>query len=508
MMAAEMLHGLSLVDLLQGFAGVDGVPDRRPSGVCLDSRRIRPGDLFLACAGSRGHGRDYIDQALRAGAVAVAVEGEGSATLCGGAVPLIPVPQLSAKAGLIAARFYGHPSRALAVVGVTGTNGKTSVTQFLAQALEAIPGYGPCGVVGTLGYGLHGRLVEPETTTPDPVTLQRLLAEFRGQGARCAVLEVSSHALEQHRVAGVESRVAVFTNLSRDHLDYHRSMAEYAAAKQRLFRDPGLGAAVINLDDPYGADMVAAVADGVTVTGYSLGAAAAQTLPRVNHWVRARAERNAQGNLVLDLDSYAGAAVVETALIGRINGYNLLAVLATLLELGIAFRDAAASLGGLRGVPGRLESFGGGTEGPRVVVDYAHTPDALRQALLELRPLAAGRLICVFGCGGDRDQGKRPQMGQVAEDLADEVVLTDDNPRYEDPRAIVAQILEGMRRPGAVQVEHDRRAAIAGALAGAEPGDLVLVAGKGHEPYQEVMGRRSPLSDRALVAELLEGGRR
>lgn len=506
-MTAVSGHGEAhrLSALLAGIADVSGDQDRNIDGLSLDSRQARCGDLFFARGGTRRHGLHYLHDALRAGVAAVAWEPAagwselpppppGSA-----AVPTFAVDKLDTQIGVIADRFYGHPSKDLFVVGVTGTDGKTSCTQFLARCLDQPEER--CGVIGTLGYGLYGELGEATHTTPDAVRLHRLLADMRERGARCVVMEVSSHALAQSRVAGVAFDVAVLTNLSRDHLDYHGDEAAYARAKRRLFEQPGLGTAVINMDDAFGRTLLAELPQATERVGYGFGPVSDNLRQVVGSELR------------LDRDGFSmrvatpwGRGTLDSPLLGRFNASNALAVLAVLLLRGQPFAQATAAIRGLATVPGRMERFGGAPGQPLVVVDYAHTPDALRNVLEALRSHCQGRLWCVFGCGGDRDRGKRPLMGAVAERLADRVVVTDDNPRTEAAERIIEEILTGMQAPERVQVERDRERAIVHAVDGAAPEDLVLIAGKGHEEYQLVGERTLPFSDRALVRRLLAGG--
>lgn len=498
MMAVARPSAPRLSELLAGLATVEAAEDRPVFGLVLDSRSVRAGDCFLACPGLTGHGADYGREAARAGAAAIAVDADRVGIDLGGVdVPVVRVRDLPSQVGIIAGRFYAHPSRDLLVIGVTGTNGKTSVSHFLAHVLNGRGG--PCGVIGTLGNGLVGQLQPAAMTTPDPITLQRLMAGMRDRRARSVVLEVSSHGLDQGRVSGVTFDVAAFTNLSRDHLDYHGTMDAYGKAKQRLFHQSGLGAAVLNLDDPFGREILSDMPAGVRVLGYTL-------MSNTEHLCRCVCGRGlrltAQG-LSMDIESPYGQGVLQSALLGRFNAYNLLAALAVLVEIGMPLEPALQGLSGVSGVPGRLERFGGGMGRPMVVVDYAHTPDGLQQALRAVRELCAGRLWCVFGCGGERDRGKRPQMGRVAEALADHVVLTWDNPRREDPAAIIDAILSGIGDPDRVRVVPDRAEAIALALSQAAPGDAVVVAGKGHEAYQEIAGQRYPFCDRDVVQGIL-----
>ncbi len=491
----------NLGQLLAGLATVDAGSDREIGGVTADSRRVRPGDLFLACSGGRHHGMDFMAQALAAGAAAVVYEDSGRppAAAGGSGVPLIPVAARPGLAGEIAARYYGHPADSLEVVGITGTNGKTSCCHFLAQALEA--GGGRCGVIGTLGYGTRGELQPASHTTPDAVTLQALLAEMRDAGLGRVVMEVSSHALAQGRVAAVLFDGALFTNLSHEHLDYHGDLESYGRCKQQLFHSPGLRHAALNADDPEGRRLLAALPGTVMAAAYGLGPEVRQCGAR--HFVHGEILQADRNGLQLDIVSSWGAGRLRSALLGRFNAANLLGTLAMLLFMEMPLAEALQRLEGVRAVPGRMERFGGGHGLPLVVVDYAHTPAALEEVLATLADLVAGSLWCVFGCGGDRDQDKRPLMGGIAERHAGQVIITDDNPRREDPEAIVQQILAGMERPAAARVIRDRAAAIAHAVRQAAPDDVVLVAGKGHEAYQLVGERCIPFSDRQYVESLL-----
>jgi len=449
----------------------------------LDSRKVRPGDLFLAVPGTQQDGRVHIADAIARGAAAVAFEAEGAAPMHADSAVLVPVKGLAGQLSAIAGRFYGEPSRALHLIGVTGTNGKTSVSQLLAQALDLLGQR--CGIVGTLGTGFHGTLEQGKHTTPDPVGVQATLASLKQAGARAVAMEVSSHGLDQGRVAALEFDVAVFTNLSRDHLDYHGSMEAYGAAKAKLFAWPNLRCRVINLDDAFGREL-AVQAHESRLIGYSLNDASAflycSEAHFDDHGVRAR------------LVTPRGEGVLRSNLLGRFNLSNLLAVVGALLGLDYALDEILKALPQLQGPAGRMQRLGGGDK-PLVVVDYAHTPDALEKVLEAMRPHVEGRLVCLFGCGGDRDRGKRPLMAAVAERLADAVWVTDDNPRTEEPAQIVADIRAGFAVPEQVQFIHGRGDAIARLIAQAEAADVVVLAGKGHEDYQEIMGVRQPFSD-------------
>ena len=476
-----------LSDLLTGIAAIAPIDDVDIAGISADSRRIESGWLFLAAPGTRADGRAYIAGALARGAAAIVYE-QGELPL-DVSVPAIPVQGLSARIGEIADRYFGSPSRKLFVVGVTGTNGKTTCTHLLAQALDTAEGR--CGLIGTLGAGFTEALAPATHTTPDAISVHALLSKFVRAGAASVCMEVSSHALDQGRVQGVEFDVAVFTNLTRDHLDYHGTMQHYAAAKTRLFEFAGLRAAVINCDDELGRALIEKVSQRIKVVsfGFEQGdVRATQVIP-------------ATDGLTLDVTTPLGEITLRSPLLGRFNAANLLAVLAVLLESGMGLAQAAERLSLARPVAGRMERFGGDAVRPLVVVDYAHTPDALQQALAALREHTRGRLWCVFGCGGDRDRGKRPLMGGIAERLADVVVLTDDNPRHEPPQMIIDDILAGMHTTPTVVRE--RRHAIRLALHEAKSDDVVLIAGKGHEDYQQVGDQRHAYSDRVVVQELL-----
>ena len=496
----------SLRALFPGFAAVlewDGV---QVTGLSMDSREIVAGDLFLACAGDASHGRDFVERALAAGAVAVAVEIEPGESLEDSLLALASkygaavfgVEQLTAQLGRIAAHFYGDPTASMRVIGVTGTNGKTSCSQFIAQCLHSERT--PSAVVGTLGNGIWGALRPTGFTTPLAVALQRSLAELRAHGAQFVAMEVSSHGLEQGRVTGTRFEVAVLTNLSRDHLDYHGDMAAYAAAKRKLFHAPGLKVAVLNMDDDFGREISGDITVGVQRIGYSLSDNATAEFPMV----QVRVLQLSSTGMHLHITSRWGEGELHSDLLGRFNAANLAAVLACLLGLGVPFATALDRLAQVRPPPGRMERFGATQGNPLVVVDYAHTPDALEQVLVTLRDHCRGKLWAVFGCGGDRDAGKRPLMGAIAQRLADVVVLTDDNPRSEDAGQIMSDIVHGMSDSQAVVVQHDRYKAIAHALASAGEADVVLVAGKGHEDYQIVGDQRRHFSDRSVVRELLE----
>ena len=482
--------GMPLLDRLAQL----GVP---LAGLTADSRAVKLGSIFVAYPGTVLDGRAFIPEAIARGAAAVLWEHNDFRWDERWEIPNLGVDELRAHISEIAGAVFGDPSDALWMAGVTGTNGKTSVSQWIAAALDGLGRRS--AVIGTLGNGLVGERVEAKNTTPDPIVLQRLLADYLRRGARHVAMEVSSHGLDQGRVAGIKYDVAVFTNLTRDHLDYHGTMEGYAEAKFKLFSARGLQHAIVNVDDAWGASFAERLGGDVITFGTREGA-------------RLRASRVglSEAGVRFHVDSEWGHGDVSASVLGAFNVSNLLAVLGALLAANVAFDDALRAVSALQPVPGRLERVGGGSL-PLVVVDYAHTPDALEKALEALRPtVAAGhRLVCVFGCGGDRDPGKRPLMGQAAARLADHVIVTSDNPRSENPAAIIAQVLAGMAE-GAESIE-DRQVAIFSAVHQARPGDVVLIAGKGHETYQEIAGVRHPFSDRevarAALAEWESGAR-
>lgn len=472
-----------------------------------DTRRLQPGDVFFAYVLGNDRlatdGRPHIDKALAAGASAIVYEADGFAWNHGDAVPHLAVSRLHDLAGPIAAGWHQNTARDLTVTGITGTNGKTSCAQWLARLLQATGT--PCATIGTLGTGFPGALQHTGFTTPDAVQLQASLADLNDAGARAVAMEVSSHGLEQGRVAGTGFAVAALTNLTQDHLDYHGTMAEYEAAKARLFQWEGLRAAVINRDDAMGRRLLAANAAAVSaprIIEYGIdGKAGASVGGTRGQWLRATNVRATASGTAFHIDGSFGAADMTTPMIGAFNVSNLLAVLGAALAQGVEWDAAIAALRNLTPVDGRMELFGG-HDAPLAVVDYAHTPDALAQTLAALRPVAEarqGRLWCVFGCGGDRDATKRPLMGGVAERLADDLVLTSDNPRSEDPRDILEAIADGMKDRARARLIEDRAAAILYAIKHAAPADVVLVAGKGHEATQEIHGKKRPFSDREHV---------
>jgi len=457
----------------------------------LDSRNVRGGDLFLAVPGGSFDGRDHIADALKRGAAAVAYEVEGAKVLPITDVPLIPVKGLSAQLSDIAGRFYGDPSRNLNLVGVTGTNGKTSVTQLVAQALDLLGQH--CGIVGTLGTGFYGSLQSGRHTTPDPIAVQATLSDLRKAGAKAVAIEVSSHGLDQGRATALAFDVAVLTNLSRDHLDYHGTMQAYGAAKAKLFAWSDLRCRVINIDDEFGRTLAAEKRESRLIT-YSVEDSSA--------YLYCRDAKFDDDGVRATLVTPQGQHLLRSSLLGRFNLSNVLAAVGALLGLDYALDEILKVLPKLEGPVGRMQRLGGGAK-PLVVVDYAHTPDALEKVLTALRPHAKGRLLCLFGCGGDRDRGKRPLMAEVVERLADSVLVTDDNPRTESPVQIFEDIRQGFSVSQNVSFVEGRGQAIADIIANASASDVVVLAGKGHEDYQEINGQRLPFSDLEEAAKAL-----
>jgi UDP-N-acetylmuramoyl-L-alanyl-D-glutamate--2,6-diaminopimelate ligase len=503
MMTAEShMPALSLAWLLEGLCAEQTLSNLEVAGLATDSRALQPGDLFLAAQGLQAHGLRYVDQALQRGAAGVLWEPVEDAELQrlaeSLAVPTVAVPGLAHKLGIIADRFYDHPTAEMHVIGVTGTDGKTSVSHFIAQALSAADR--SCGLLGTLGYGVYGALRTPTHTTPDALRLQAEFAMLRDQGVRQAVMEVSSHALHQHRTAGVNFYTAVLTHLSRDHLDYHGSVEAYAEAKRRLFMTPGLACAVLNVQDAFGRQLAQQLGDRLQVVAYQ-GSAGGEAR-RYPDWLELQSVAPLERGIALRIESSRGAADFEAPLLGAFNAENLLAALGALLAAGLPLDTAVQRLARVSTVPGRMELFSV-PGAARVVVDYAHTPHALESALQALRPHCSAELVCVFGAGGDRDRGKRPQMGAAAERYADRVILTSDNPRSEDPENILDEIQSGFAAPGRAVRIAERAAAIETAIRAAAPDDLVLVAGKGHEDYQQIGATRHPFSDRLQVQTAL-----
>jgi len=486
-MPAEYLTTKPTLDeLLQGLVDAPAIPVQ---GISSDSRSLRTGDLFLACGGESGHGLDFISDAVTAGVAAIAWDSStASAPESELGVPIVAVPDLAQHLGEIANRFYDHPSSSVRVVGVTGTNGKTTVAWLIAQCFEHLQQ--TCGYIGTLGSGLGDVEVTEGMTTPGAVDLHRNLASFRDAGAKYTAIEVSSHALSQNRVDGVAFDTVLFTNLSRDHLDYHGDMQSYAAAKARLFLECRASNRIINLDSEFGAQLADECGqDVVTVS---------TTFDRVANgrpFVFVRSVVATSSGSQVRVSSSWGDGEFTVQLPGDFNVANAVIVLALLLKQGVRMEKACDVLATITAPPGRMQRVIVDDDLPTVYVDYAHTPDAIDVALRALRAHCRGKLWCVFGCGGDRDRGKRPQMGKMAERRADNIVVTNDNPRSEMPAAIIAEIVAGTARPERAIVIEDRAAAIAWAIREAASDDVVLIAGKGHENYQLLGDLRRDFSD-------------
>lgn len=488
-----MSRQMTLIELADGLFDVSGHTNCMVSGMTADSRALQPGDAFIAVQGLTTHGLSYLhsEQAAKASVVLYEAPAPASTFIPENA---LAVPALKSLQARIASRFYGAPSQAMTLVGVTGTNGKTSTVQLIAQAFALQSR--TAGTIGTLGTGLYGQLQSGERTTPDVIAVHRALAAMHEDGAQAVAMEVSSHALDQGRVDAVAFDIAVFSNLTLDHLDYHGTMQAYFEAKAKLFAWPGLRHAVINIDDAYGRQLAENLPAGLQCIRTSSQGREAD--------LRAEALALGLDGMRFMLVHGAERAAVASSLLGRFNADNLLAVAGVLIADGMGLDEVAALLGRLSPVDGRMSRLGGMHGKPLVVVDYAHTPDALEQALKTLRAHSQARLICVFGCGGDRDRSKRPLMAASAEQWADAVWVTDDNPRSESGDAIVAEIRTGFTKADAVHIQRDRRAAIAEAIAAAGPQDIVLIAGKGHETYQEVGGIKTPFDDRTIAATFLQ----
>lgn len=490
-MKATPGKNIQLKVLLAGMVDLPDVDDRVISGIAIDSRMVEPGNLFIAYRGGKSDGRDYIDQAIALGAVAVICEDESSYSnkvgYRNGQIPIIITPDIKMRIGILADQFYGQPSKKLKVIGVTGTNGKTSITHFIASILTS-NNY-PCGIIGTLGAGFPGNLKTLINTTPDPVTIHRLLFELHQQGAKAVAMEVSSVGIVQGRVSGIDFFAGVFTNLTRDHLDYHHDMESYGNAKKQLFLRPELRYAVINYDDPFGRQLIAAASSSIGVFAYSInnGNLAVPT-------TFAKEIKLNERGLIATITTPWGNGRLLSNLLGKFNLSNLLAAVNVIALLGFELEKILDGVAKLQTVTGRMQVLGGGGK-PLIVIDYAHTPDALEKTLMALREHCQGSLWCVFGCGGDRDSGKRPIMGQIAERYSDHVIITNDNPRSEDPEKIVRDVLSGLLCPWAAEIEYDRRVAIAHAIDCAHANDIVLIAGKGHESYQIIGAEKFPFSD-------------
>jgi len=483
--------------LLNGIAMVSQEQDCIVSSITQDSRKAFDGCLFVALKGFQRHGLAFAEQVQEQGACAIIWESDANAPSLAGlglSIPCIEIPELRSHLGLIADRFYQSPSQSLNMIGITGTDGKTSVSHFLAQTMD------DCAVIGTIGSGKLNDLQKATHTTPDVLSVHKTLAELKAQGIKTVAMEVSSHALDQGRVDNVKFDVVVLTNLSRDHLDYHKTIEAYAEAKAKLFEWPDIKQAVINMDDTFGQKIVKKGGDGLLT--YCL----TDSVDSVNNADCALIASHAQfteKGIRATIHYKNQQEVLNTAVLGRFNLSNLLATLGVMLALGVSLRDAIERLNKVHTVEGRMEKIM--TDGEvLVVVDFAHTPNALKTVLKALREHTQQSLICVFGCGGDRDAGKRPLMAAVAEEFADKVIATDDNPRTEDPQKIMADIIAGFQKPDNVMIEHDRAKAIQIALKQAKAGDVVLIAGKGHEKEQILATGTVPFSDQEQASKVLQ----
>lgn len=469
------------------------------NGLSLDSRYVNSGDLFFALQGLQKHGLEFCEQAITQGAVAIAWEPTNNQVDKSqvNSIPCFPVANLPTHLGYIAQRFYHNPSKHINIIGVTGTDGKTSVSHFIAQALSKLNT--GCGVIGTLGYGSYPNLENASHTTPDALSIHKLLHQFNQQKLLYTVIEASSHGLKQHRLNGVEFNTAVFTNLGRDHLDYHDSVQEYGDSKKILFNFPSLQNAVINIDDEFGVKIAKEFSDKLNLVAYSRE----NKQPRFTNYIYAKNIVTEGEKITINLSSSWGDAEIQTSLYGRFNISNIFAVMGVLLVSGYFLEDILDVLSFLQTVPGRLELVSQDLNKPSVVIDYAHTPEALNNVLKVLQEQSAGKLWCVFGCGGDRDKGKRSLMAKVVEEHADFAVITDDNPRSEDADAITNDILKGFLNFKTYSLIHDRDAAIKHAIHHAAKEDTVLIAGKGHETVQIVKNNRIPFDDKEVATKHL-----
>ena len=490
-----MLLPVDLSVLLNGIAFVSQEQDCIVSSVTQDSREAFDGCLFVALKGLHQHGLKFAEQVQEQGACAIIWESDENTSPqgLGLSIPCIEVKNLRSYLGLIADRFYQSPSQSLNMIGITGTDGKTSVSHFLAQSMD------DCAVIGTIGIGKLDNLQKALYTTPDVLSVHKALAELKAQGIKTVAMEVSSHALDQDRVANVNFDVVVLTNLSRDHLDYHKTVEAYADAKAKLFSWDGIKGAVINMDDAFGQKIVKKGGGGLT---YSI----TDSVADLSVSLTASNAQFTDKGISATINYEAQQAQLNTAVLGRFNLSNLLATLGTMLTLGMPLKDAVERVNKVHTVEGRMEkvSKGSNKDDVLVVVDFAHTPNALKTILKALREHATQSLICVFGCGGDRDAGKRPMMASIAEEFADRVIATDDNPRTEDPQKIMADIISGFKDPEKVVIEHDRATAIQIALKHAKAGDVVLIAGKGHEKVQILATGTIPFSDQEQANKVLQ----
>ncbi|MFO1258434.1 MAG: UDP-N-acetylmuramoyl-L-alanyl-D-glutamate--2,6-diaminopimelate ligase [Gammaproteobacteria bacterium] len=497
------MNSFPLSDLLP--VRFENLVDIQISGLSIHSQSVKKGDAFIALSGSKSDGRQFIQDAIQNGAMAVICEGAQPALSYQGHIPIVQIPDVRQQIGMIASIFYRHPSRQMKIIGITGTNGKTTTAHLLAEALTLLGM--PAASIGTLGLRFNGPIEDFGLTTPDAISLQRSFAMLKQQGAKVVVMEVSSHALDQARVNGIDFTGAIFTNLTQDHLDYHGTMDAYLAAKAKLFQQTGLKFAIINRDDPASSILSSEINSSVKLCRYGLKAED-NLHPHPTYQADCQDlqafEIDDKGPITFGIRIGSERGLVTTKLIGKFNVYNILAVCGALLNLGFSLAHIAEVLSKISAAPGRMQRFSG-QEKPQVLVDYAHTPDALEKALLASRAYTKQTLWCVFGCGGDRDRGKRAQMGKIASQLADKIIITNDNPRTEDPMMIANQIAQGISQglQDKVQIELDRKEAIAYAIRKAKPEDVILVAGKGHEDYQITGNERRHFSDAECIEAVL-----
>ncbi len=495
---------ISLNTLLDGIVALTQEFHIQINRLVMDSRIVQAGDLFIALPGLTSDGRDYIDDAIERGARAILWQCEQGAvpipvswrpSSSGNRVPVIAIEDLTNKVGVLADRFYHSPSKSLYAIGITGTNGKTSCSHFIAQAVEP---YSHCGVIGTMGWGFTHALQASTHTTPDAITCHYWLRNMLDAGAKSVAMEVSSHALDQGRVAGIHFDCAVFTNLSHDHLDYHGDMESYGNAKRKLFQLDSIQHLVINVDDPFGQELASQNSANKNLLRYGLDRYNSPDISATD----IEADESGTRFTLLTRDS---RSEVHTHIYGLFNVYNLLATAGVMLSMDMSLEQIVHRLSSLDGIEGRLEVIGE-TGKPVFVIDYAHTPDALEQAIEAIQQHFKGNIWCVVGCGGDRDRQKRPAMGAIAERYADRVVITSDNPRTESPQVIADNMLAGMEKPDSAVVELDRKLAIQYAFENANDTDVILVAGKGHEDYQIIGNQKYPFSDKAIIKTLLQEG--
>ncbi|MDH5516682.1 MAG: UDP-N-acetylmuramoyl-L-alanyl-D-glutamate--2,6-diaminopimelate ligase [Gammaproteobacteria bacterium] len=504
MKPAQDQAAIKLSALFNGIVEITTCAECSVHAVQTDSRELAAGDLFIALPGVDKHGLDYLNAVLEAGAACIVFDQEDAKNYqqvlhaCEQQIRQVAVEAIADVAGVIISRFYGNPSQQLQIIAVTGTDGKTSVSRFIAQALSAEIS---TAVIGTTGNGLWGQLTAATHTTPDVLSLHKMIYEMKQAGADCVVMEVSSHGIEQKRIAGVNIDTAILTNVSRDHLDYHGSVENYRAVKKQLFSISEVKNIVLNLDDEVGRELAESLKDEKTIWTYSLQ----QAEPVCDKQIYLRDLQVKENGFMASVVTPEGQVELNIPLLGRFNVANVLALLCVLLINKFSLQQAQKKIAELETAPGRMELFDG-AEKSKIVVDYAHTPKALELALQALAEHSAGKLWCVFGCGGERDQGKRALMGAVAEKYADVVIVTDDNPRNEDSDHIIEQVLSGFQKRDAAMVIKDRKAAIDYAFLTAANDDVILVAGKGHEEYQLVGNKKIAHSDRGMALRLSNGG--